>query len=88
MRLVRQGAIAGWLLTVSTGVVLAQAAPEDDSGLRQNCVGDYFRFCSSYLPGSSAIRQCFAANTARLTPECRGAIRAFDQRNGGKSSTN
>ncbi|WP_158808526.1 hypothetical protein [Beijerinckia sp. L45] len=56
-------------------------APEDDSALRQNCVGDYFRFCATYLPGSKAIRQCFAARIDQLTPECRGAIRDFDRRN-------
>ena len=60
---------------VGPSALLAQDAPEDDSGLRQNCVGDYFRFCSSYLPGSSEIRRCFAANTDNLTPACRGAIR-------------
>ena len=58
---------------------LAQA-PEDDSALRQNCVGDYFRFCASYLPGSKEIRQCFAAKIDQLTPECRGAIQNFDRR--------
>jgi hypothetical protein len=60
--------------------VLAQS-PEDDGALRRNCVGDYFRFCASYLPGSKEIRQCFAAKIEQLTPECRGAIRDFDRRN-------
>jgi hypothetical protein len=59
--------------------VLAQA-PEDDSALRANCVGDYFRFCSGYMPGSTGIRRCFAARIDLLTPECRGAIREFDRR--------
>ena len=44
-------------------------APEDDSLLRQNCAGDYFRFCSSYLPGSKEIRQCFASKIDQLSPE-------------------
>ena len=73
------------ILGFSSTAVFAQAAPEDDSGLRQNCVGDYFRFCSSYMPGSTEIRRCFAANTDKLTAECRNAIRAFDRRNGNRS---
>ena len=60
-------------------------APEDDSALRANCVGDYFRFCSSYMPGSTGIRRCFAAKIDQLTPECRGAIYEFDRRNPKKS---
>ena len=55
-------------------------APEDDGALRQNCVGDYFRFCASFMPGSVAIRQCFAAKIDQLTPACRGAIQDFDRR--------
>ena len=78
-----------WAFTAGLGfssmAAFAQAAPEDDSGLRQNCVGDYFRFCSSYMPGSTEIRRCFATNTDKLTAECRNAIRAFDRRNGNRS---
>ena len=60
-------------------------APEDDSALRANCVSDYFRFRSSYMPGSKGIRQCFAAKIEQLTAECRGAIQDFDRRNPKKS---
>ena len=67
------------LHTGSPSLAFAQAA-EDDSALRSNCVGDYFRFCASYMPGTLGIRQCFGRNIDRLTPECRGAIRAFDRR--------
>ena len=76
-----------WLtiLGLASTAAFAQAAPEDDSGLRQNCVGDYFRFCSSYMPGSTEIRRCFATNTDKLTADCRNAIRAFDRRNGNRS---
>ncbi len=55
-------------------------APEDDGSLRANCAGDYFRFCSSYSPGTLEIRQCFGRNMQQLTPACRGAIQKFDRR--------
>jgi hypothetical protein len=74
---IKRAALAAFLLMPLSGHA---QAPEDDIALRQNCVGDYFRFCASYLPGSKAIRQCFAAKIEQLTPECRGAIRAFDSR--------
>lgn len=63
----------------NAGPSIAQEA-EDDSGLRANCVGDYFRFCSSHSPGTLAIRQCFGRNIQQLTPACRGAIQDFDRR--------
>jgi hypothetical protein len=72
-------------LCCSATSIHAQTSPQDDGSLRMNCAGDYFRFCSSYSPGSVEIKQCFAANTERLTPECRNAIRVFDRRNGNRS---
>lgn len=75
-----RAAVAAAVVLALSGPLHAQA-PEDDSGLRANCVGDYFRFCSGYMPGTLAIRQCFGRNIAQLTPECRGAIRSFDRRN-------
>ena len=74
-----RAALTAAALAISIDSASAQA-PEDDGALRANCVGDYFRFCAAYVPGSLAIRQCFSRNIERLTPECRGAIRAFDQR--------
>jgi hypothetical protein len=71
-------------LAAAAGLTIAghanAQAPEDDSGLRANCVADYFRYCSGYMPGSTAIRQCFARNIDRLTVECREAIHNFDRR--------
>ena len=73
--------IGAVLVLVSFGAGHASAqTPEDDSGLRANCAGDYFRFCSSYSPGTLAIRQCFGRNIQQLTPACRGAIQDFDRR--------
>ena len=66
-------------VAVSYGSSARAQAPEDDSGLRANCVGDYFRFCTAYMPGSTAIRQCFTRNFPQLTPACQGAIRTFDR---------
>ena len=71
---------AAALAILSASSAMAQA-PEDDSALRANCVSDYFSFCATYLPGTTAIRQCFSRNIARLTPACRGAIHDFDRRN-------
>ena len=69
------------LLLVLHGAQRASAQDaEDDSGLRANCVGDYFRFCAGYSPGTLAIRQCFSRNIEKLTPACRGAILSFDRR--------
>lgn len=78
------GVLFGFLLGILLVVPGAQRAfaqeAEDDSGLRANCVGDYFRFCSSHAPGTLAIRQCFGRNLQQLTPACRGAIQSFDKR--------
>ena len=83
----RHVVLGGAMLAMVVSAPAAQAqeqaqAPEDDSGLRSNCVGDYFRFCAAYVPGSTAIRQCFSRNLPQLTPACQGAIRAFDNRAG------
>ena len=68
------------LLALTSATPSFAQAPEDDSALRANCAGDYFRFCSSHSPGTLAIRQCFGRNMQQLTPACRSAIQDFDKR--------
>ncbi len=70
--------LAALLIAGACGSAAAQA-PENDAGLRINCAGDYFRFCSAYFPGSAEISACFIQNFRGLTPQCQGAIRAFDR---------
>lgn len=81
----RTATLAGIALCVLASAPARAQAPEDDSGLRANCVGDYFRFCSGYMPGTTAIRACFRQHLASLTPGCRGAIEVFDRGKGRRS---
>ena len=80
MSIILRAAFALVLMT-ATGASAFAEAPEDDSGLRYNCAGDYFRFCSGYMPGSAAIKSCFIQNFRVLTPACQAAIRSYDRRN-------
>lgn len=73
-------ALFAFAIAVTSAAAAHAQEPEDDSGLRANCAGDYFRYCTAYQPGSAAIKQCFGRNFARLAPACQNAIRDFDRR--------
>ncbi|MDR3462785.1 MAG: hypothetical protein P4L76_10790 [Beijerinckiaceae bacterium] len=81
MRIISTFTLAAVAVALLMSPIAHAQPPEDDDALRKNCVGDYFRFCSSYMPGSQEIHQCFAAKIDLLTPGCRGAIHDFDRRN-------
>ncbi len=68
------------LVLLASGSAALAEAPEDDPGMRQNCVNDYFRFCAAYAPGTDAIKRCFGSNMRHLSSPCRAAIEAFDRR--------
>lgn len=58
-------------------------AQRDDQGLQMNCAGDYFKLCAGADPDSPEVERCFARNRARLSPQCRAAITAYDRKTGG-----
>jgi hypothetical protein len=66
------------LLTVTivvVGVLLAQAAAQDRKSLmRDACLADYQRLCSSVAPGGGRIKQCMLDRADELSPDCRSAI--------------
>lgn len=73
---IRASAALAALLTLAATPVLAQ---RDDPGLQMNCAGDYFRLCAGADPDSPEVERCFERNRARLSPQCRAAITAFDR---------
>jgi polyhydroxybutyrate depolymerase len=77
------------LAIVGAAAVLISHAASAQTSLRQACAPDYHRFCEGMIPGTPAIRACFAANFARLAPGCQQAIaaahKAADARRGADS---
>lgn len=57
--------------------------PQQQEVFRQNCSGDYMRFCSAYNPGTPEVEQCFRQHMQQLSPQCRSAIMAFEKESGG-----
>jgi hypothetical protein len=74
-------ATAAFLTILAVTPALAQ---RDDQGLQMNCAGDYFKLCAGADPDSPEVERCFARNRARLSPQCRAAITAYDRKTGGK----
>jgi hypothetical protein len=65
------------LLTVTivvAGVLLAQAAAQDRTSLRDACLADDQRLCSSVTPGGGRIKQCMLDHVDELSEVCRSAI--------------
>ncbi|MEM1371362.1 MAG: hypothetical protein AAGG72_03930, partial [Pseudomonadota bacterium] len=42
--------------------------------VKRACIGDYFSYCSSHAPGSTAVRQCFRKNGSNLSHGCVKAL--------------
>lgn len=63
-------------IVVFAGVLIAQAAAAQDrkSLMREVCLADYQRLCSSVAPGGGRIKQCMLDHADELSNECRSAI--------------
>jgi hypothetical protein len=55
----------------ATTAVAQTYSPEVD----QYCRDDYFRHCSSYQLGTTALRRCMESKGRSLSPNCRKALR-------------
>lgn len=68
--------LAAALLCLS--VPASAQGPEEMAEYRRDCTFDYTRLCSAYDPGSDAVRQCFAARRAELSPRCAATISKYE----------
>lgn len=74
------------LLVLTSFAATPALAQREDKGLQMNCAGDYFKLCAGADPDSPEVERCFARNRARLSPQCRAAITAYDRKSGSKDS--
>ncbi|WP_442919300.1 hypothetical protein [Methylobacterium sp. SyP6R] len=74
------------LLVLTPLAATPALAQRDDQGLQMNCAGDYFKLCAGADPDSPEVERCFTRNRARLSPQCRAAITAYDRKTGGKGA--
>jgi hypothetical protein len=62
------------VLLLAAGPAFAQQQPSPEE--RAACRGDAVRYCSSHAGNQQAIRQCLAANKARLSTACQRVVEA------------
>ncbi|MGF3024014.1 hypothetical protein ACQVP2_14445 [Methylobacterium aquaticum] len=74
------------LLVVTFLAATPALAQREDKGLQMNCAADYFKLCAGADPDSPEVERCFTRNRARLSPQCRAAITAYDRKTGSKES--
>jgi uncharacterized protein YdeI (BOF family) len=65
-------ALAIVLLITTPALAQQQGTAEEQAA----CRGDAIRFCASHAGNQPAMRQCLAANKARLSPACRAVVEA------------
>lgn len=67
---------------LGTGMALVAGLLASTSGAAQAytnkvesaCRNDYFRFCSAYSVGSSALKNCMESNARNISPRCVDAL--------------
>jgi hypothetical protein len=64
------GAALGAALLAFTTAGFAQGTPKQ----RSACMGDAFRYCSTYIPSVPKITACMKANYARLSSACKSVM--------------
>lgn len=60
------------ILLRATAPALAQQQPSASE--QAACRGDAIRYCSNHAGNPPAMRQCLAANKARLSPACQRVV--------------
>ena len=69
------------LALVAAGPAFAQN-PQEEAALRQNCTGDYLRYCGNFAPNTPEVEQCFKTNMKQLSAACQQTIAAYSKKNG------
>lgn len=65
----------------SFATAMAQAeTPQITPAQQQACLGDYQNFCPGVIPGSGRIVACLRKYEDKLSPACRAAVLAVDQK--------
>ena len=67
-------------LTTATASFAAMS-PQDEAAFKQNCSGDYTRFCSMFDPNTPQVEQCFQQRMKDLSPRCQSTIASFSKKN-------
>jgi hypothetical protein len=55
-------------------LVLPAAAAPVTERMRQDCRGDYQRYCNAYSVGSESLRACMSRSIRKLSNMCVGAL--------------
>ena len=64
-------------VVVVTGIVaasLSSSAVAYTSKVEDYCRADYFKFCSAYSVGSSALKNCMESNARNISQRCVDAM--------------
>lgn len=88
--MLNQGGTMKFLKTAALGAALglsivtaasAAMSPQEEAAFRQNCTGDYMRFCSMHDPNTPQVEQCFQQRMKQLSPQCQATIASFSKKN-------
>ena len=68
---------------MTTTASFAAMSPQEEAAFKQNCSGDYTRFCSMFDPNTPQVEQCFQQRMKDLSPRCQSTIASFSKKNPG-----
>ncbi len=66
------------VLGLSSSAAFAQPQANQEN-LKRYCIGDYLDHCSQFSPDGLDVQACFREKAALLTPNCSGAIAAYQE---------
>ncbi|HKA82087.1 MAG TPA: hypothetical protein VKD43_18745 [Xanthobacteraceae bacterium] len=64
------------VIAIAIYSVLPALGQETRGALREACLEDYKRLCSTMARGGGRIRKCMSDNSDKLSPPCRAALGA------------
>ena len=73
--------IATFLVAAGTATASFAMTPQQEAAFKQNCTGDYMRFCSMFDPNTPQVEQCFQQRMKELSPRCQASIASYAKSN-------
>jgi hypothetical protein len=73
--------VATFLVAAATATGALTMSPQQEAAFKQNCTGDYMRFCSMFDPNTPQVEQCFQQRMKELSPRCQSSIASFAKTN-------
>ncbi len=73
-----RGSMRGLAILISAatcGLALADEPPAAPPTLSKACAADYQTLCADVQPGGGRVKACFRKNAAKLSPECKAALK-------------